>query len=81
MTPQYMSHIYTTYCYVGIITGGHITGKATSEDMCYSGTGHFSSNGTVLNPLDPTRLSGGSSAGSAVLVSLLNTKLKYIKFM
>ena len=43
-------------------------GKAVCEHLCYSGSSFTSSTGPVLNPLDPTRATGGSSSGSAALV-------------
>lgn len=49
--------------------GGRITGKATCEDWCFSGSSFTSASGPVLNPFDMTRSAGGSSSGSAVLVA------------
>ena len=37
-------------------------------DMCFSGASQFGLNGPVLNPHDKLRTSGGSSAGSGVVV-------------
>ena len=39
------------------------------EDLCFSGTSFTPATGPVLNPHDITRCAGGSSCGSAVLVS------------
>ncbi|TKA77383.1 hypothetical protein B0A55_03219 [Friedmanniomyces simplex] len=50
--------------------GGHITGKAVCENLCYSATSHSSSTGTVENPHARGYSAGGSSSGSGVLVSL-----------
>lgn len=50
--------------------GGEIVGKAVCEDLCLSGGSHTSATGPVLNPHDKTRSSGGSSSGSAVLVTV-----------
>ena len=64
--------IYSTVFNLGLIylsLGGNITGKANCEFMCFSGCSFSSSCGPVLNPHDTTRSAGGSSSGSAVLVS------------
>jgi len=49
--------------------GGEIVGKADCESLCFSGGSHTTDNGPTLNPYDPTRTTGGSSAGSAALVA------------
>ncbi len=49
--------------------GAEIVGKAVCEDLCFSGGSHTAYTGPVLNPRDPTRSAGGSSAGSAALVA------------
>ena len=49
--------------------GATIVGKATCEDLCFSGGSHTSATGPVLNPRAPGRSAGGSSSGSAVLVA------------
>jgi amidase len=49
--------------------GARIVGKVNLHELAFGGTGinpHF---GTPLNPLDPTRIPGGSSSGSAVAVA------------
>ncbi len=46
-----------------------IIGKATCENLCFSGSSHTSWPAPVLNPLAPDRSAGGSSSGSAVLVA------------
>ena len=48
--------------------GGCISGKAVCESLCYSGDSFTSATGPVLNPRDPTRMTGGSSSGCAALV-------------
>ena len=48
--------------------GGRILGKAVCENLCFSGASFTAANGLVKHPLDPSRMSGGSSSGSAVLV-------------
>lgn len=50
--------------------GGAILGKAVCENLCLSGGSHTSATGPVRNPYDPTRMAGGSSSGSAVLVAI-----------
>jgi amidase len=49
--------------------GATIMGKSTCESFCLSGASHTSHPGPVRNPHDPSRSSGGSSSGSAVLVA------------
>lgn len=49
--------------------GGEIAGKTTCEDMCLSCTSYCTTYGPVKNPLDPSRVTGGSSSGSAAAVS------------
>jgi amidase len=49
--------------------GARIVGKTNLHELAFGGTGinpHF---GTPVNPLDPTRIPGGSSSGSAVAVA------------
>lgn len=50
--------------------GGEILGKTTCEDMCISCASYASYLGPVRNPLDPTRITGGSSSGCAAAVHL-----------
>lgn len=50
--------------------GGMILGKAVCEHLCVSGGSHTSDTGPVRNPHDPTRMTGGSSSGSAALVAI-----------
>lgn len=49
--------------------GATIVGKSTCESFCLSGASHTSDPAPVRNPHDPSRSSGGSSSGSAVLVA------------
>jgi amidase len=49
--------------------GGTIAGKASCEDLCFSGGSHTARYGPILNPHDPARSAGGSSGGSAALVA------------
>jgi len=48
--------------------GGGILGKAVCENLCFDGASFTSATGPVLNPYDQTRMTGGSSSGSAALV-------------
>jgi amidase len=50
--------------------GGTIVGKAVCEYFCFSGGSHTSASGPVHNPHKMGYSAGGSSSGSAVLVSL-----------
>jgi Asp-tRNA(Asn)/Glu-tRNA(Gln) amidotransferase A subunit family amidase len=49
--------------------GAVIVGKTTTHEFAYGPTGDRSANGASRNPHDPTRMSGGSSGGSAVAVA------------
>jgi len=49
--------------------GAEIVGKAVCENFCLSGGSHTSFPEPVRNPHDPAYMAGGSSSGSAVLVS------------
>jgi amidase len=50
-------------------SGARIVGKTNLSELCWSATGTNSWSGTPVNPLDPRRLPGGSSSGSAVAVA------------
>ena len=50
--------------------GGHIVGKSCVENLCCSGGSFTAATGPVVNPQNKTRMSGGSSSGSAALVSM-----------
>ena len=52
-------------------TGGHIVGKAVCENLCCDAGSFNAATGPVVNPHNKTRMAGGSSAGSAALVSQL----------
>ena len=54
-----------------LILGGRIKGKSSCNDLCYGGLSSENALGAVLNPCDVTRSAGGSSSGSAALVSVL----------
>ncbi len=49
--------------------GGTIVGKAACENLCFSGGSHTNHLASVHNPHKPAYSAGGSSSGSAVLVS------------
>lgn len=49
--------------------GGTIIGKAACENLSAFGVSNTSFYGPIGNPYDPTRSSGGSSSGTAVLVA------------
>src|SRR3984885_11228218 len=49
--------------------GARIVGKTGLTELCWSANGVNHWSGTPTNPLDPRRLPGGSSSGSAVAVA------------
>ncbi len=49
--------------------GGHIVGKAASEDLCISGASHTNKLGVGKNPHKPDYSAGGSSSGSGILLA------------
>jgi len=49
--------------------GAVIVGKTTTHEFAYGGTGDRSLSGAPRNPADPTRITGGSSGGSAAAVA------------
>ncbi|WP_433473723.1 amidase [Spirillospora sp. CA-142024] len=49
--------------------GAVIIGKTTLHEFAYGATGDRSAHGVSRNPNDPSRMSGGSSGGSAVAVA------------
>jgi aspartyl-tRNA(Asn)/glutamyl-tRNA(Gln) amidotransferase subunit A len=49
--------------------GAVIVGKTTTHEFAYGPTGDRAANGACGNPHDPSRMAGGSSAGSAAAVA------------
>lgn len=49
--------------------GARLVGKANLHELCFGGTGVNPHYGTPVNPIDPRRIPGGSSSGSAVAVA------------
>ena len=49
--------------------GARIVGKANLHELCFGATGVNPHYGTPTNPIDPRRIPGGSSSGSAVAVA------------
>lgn len=49
--------------------GARIVGKANLHELCFGSSGVNPHYGTPVNPLDPSRIPGGSSSGSAVAVA------------
>ena len=49
--------------------GARVVGKTNLHELAFGGTGVNPYTGTPVNPLDPTRIPGGSSSGSAVAVA------------
>ena len=52
-----------------LAAGATIAGKSVCEDLCCSGSSFTAASGSVRNPWDTSRETGGSSSGSAALVA------------
>jgi amidase len=50
--------------------GARIVGKTNLHELCFGSTGVNPHYGTPRNPIDPRRIPGGSSSGSAVAVAV-----------
>lgn len=50
--------------------GGRIAGKVNLHELAFGGSGVNPATGTPRNPIDPSRIPGGSSSGSAVAVAV-----------
>ncbi|MGH3170603.1 MAG: amidase, partial [Trebonia sp.] len=57
--------------------GARIVGKTTLTELCWSANGVNAWQGTPVNPLDPRRVPGGSSSGSAVAVAVGEADIAY----
>jgi len=57
--------------------GARIVGKANLVELAFGGSGINPHYGTPVNPLDPTRVPGGSSSGSAVAVAAGEADVAY----
>ncbi|HEY7262625.1 MAG TPA: amidase [Trebonia sp.] len=57
--------------------GARIVGKANLNELAYGASGVNEFFGTPVNPLDPSRVPGGSSSGSAVAVADGEADLAY----
>jgi amidase len=66
----YMPDVDATAAVRVLDAGGTIVGKSVCEYFCFSGGSHTSSTGPVHNPHKMGYSAGGSSSGSACLVSL-----------
>ncbi|XP_046329794.1 amidase-like isoform X1 [Haliotis rufescens] len=64
-TPEFDATLVTRI----LDAGGRIIGKTSVENQCVSGSSFTCASGPVRNPYDETRTTGGSSGGSAALVS------------
>lgn len=49
--------------------GAHLVYKSSMDELAMGGSNRYAHTGPVQNPYDPSRISGGSSGGSAALVA------------
>ena len=64
--PIYNATVYEKLCKSGAI----MMGKTNMDELAMGGTGLTGNTGSVKNPYDETRITAGSSAGSAAAVAL-----------
>lgn len=65
-------------CLEGARAGGaRIVGKANLHELCFGSSGINPHYGTPVNPLDPRRVPGGSSSGSAVAVATGQAEISF----
>ena len=57
--------------------GAVIVGKTNLNELAYGASGRNENYGTPVNPVDPARLPGGSSSGSAVAVATGDADVAY----
>lgn len=57
--------------------GARIVGKANLHELCFGSSGVNPHYGTPVNPIDPRRVPGGSSSGSAVAVATGQADVAY----
>lgn len=57
--------------------GARLVGKTNLHELCFGATGVNPHYGTPRNPLDPVRIPGGSSSGSAVAVATGQADIAY----
>ncbi len=84
MENRFYSHHYivcvTVQSCILSAPGARIVGKSLCEDLCVSGQSSTAVYGPVMNPHDKERSAGGSSGGSAVLVSGLGWRWSGLRF-
>lgn len=69
MLENYESNFNATVVDRLIDAGANIVAKATMDELAMGGSGRNAVTGPTLNPLDTSRITGGSSSGSAALVA------------
>ena len=57
--------------------GARIVGKTNLHELCFGSSGINPHYGTPVNPIDPRRVPGGSSSGSAVAVAIGEADVAY----
>lgn len=69
MLQNYESTFNATVVDKLVEAGANIVYKSAMDELAMGGSGRMAFTGPTLNPLDPNRISGGSSSGSAALVA------------